>query len=89
MNMKIRCVRYAGEHDHLYLTIGKIYEGKINRYYDFFSTADNDDEMGHGCSRLSFEWVDGTPAEKNVGTSAKNGATTGCKQKHKSESKCK
>lgn len=62
--MKLRCVRYAGEHDHLYLTIGKIYEGKINRYYDFFSTADNDDEMGHGCSRLSFEWVDGTPAEK-------------------------
>ena len=68
--MTVKCVRYAAPYDDRLVTIGKVYKAEINpEWYDFFVQADEflakgDVRLGHGCSRLSFEWVDGTPEEK-------------------------
>ena len=68
--MTVKCVRYAELYDDRLVTIGKVYKAEINpKWYDFFvqddeHLANGDNRLGHGCSRLSFEWVDGTPEEK-------------------------
>lgn len=68
--MRVKCVRQVDRCDKEFLTIGKIYKAEINpEWYDFYVEDDEllaqgDGKMGNGCSRLSFEWVDGTPEEK-------------------------
>lgn len=68
--MTVRCVRQAGRCDKDLLTIGNTYKAEINpKWYDFFVQddellANGDNSLGHGCSRLSFDFVSGTPEEK-------------------------
>jgi len=68
--MRVKCVRQVDRCDKEFLTIGKIYKAEINpEWYDFYVEADEllaqgNGKMGNGCSRLSFDWVDGTPEEK-------------------------
>lgn len=63
--MRVKCVKYAGEYDSKLVTIGKIYEAAINpMWFDFEVQTDDSECLGGGLSRLSFEWVDGTPEEK-------------------------
>lgn len=63
--MRVKCIKYTEKHEDELITIGKIYEAKINpKWYDFAVQTDDDERLGVGLSRLSFEFVDGTPEEK-------------------------